>query len=97
MNSIISIISRLPENLLVVLIRAYRLLISPLKPRCCRFVPSCSEYALEAVRMHGALRGVVLAAWRIMRCHPFWHGDIYDPVPSSFAGSSRKSDSGTGH
>ncbi|MBR6372500.1 MAG: membrane protein insertion efficiency factor YidD, partial [Victivallales bacterium] len=47
----------------------------------------CSEYAIEAVRMHGVLRGLVLAIWRIMRCHPFWHGDMYDPVPRNFAGS----------
>ena len=88
MDKAVSFICRLPENALVALIGIYRRFISPLKPRCCRFVPSCSEYALEAVRMHGAWRGVVLAVWRLMRCHPFWHGDMYDPVPRTFAGSS---------
>ena len=77
----------LPARFLMLLIRFYRKCISPLKPQCCRFVPSCSEYALQAVRMHGAVRGMLLATWRIMRCHPLWHGDMYDPVPRSFAGS----------
>ena len=87
MNKAISFICRIPENALVALIGIYRRFISPMKPRCCRFVPSCSEYAMDAVRMHGVWRGAVLAIWRIMRCHPFWHGDMYDPVPRNFAGS----------
>lgn len=61
-------------------IRFYRLAISPLKPPCCRFVPSCSEYALEAVGRFGVVRGGLLAAWRILRCHPFARGG-FDPVP----------------
>lgn len=93
MKKAVSFICRIPENALVALIGFYRRFISPMKPRCCRFVPSCSEYAIEAVRMHGVLRGVVLAIWRIMRCHPFWHGDMYDPVPRTFAGSRADSES----
>ena len=58
----------------------YRWLISPILPRCCRFMPSCSEYAEEALRKHGALRGLRLAARRILRCHPFGGSGI-DPVP----------------
>ena len=61
-------------------IRAYQLLVSPLLPPSCRFLPSCSEYAAEAVQRHGALRGVGLALWRLARCHP-WGGSGYDPVP----------------
>ena len=64
---------------LLLLIRFYRLAISPLLGRACRFHPSCSEYALEAVTRHG-LHGVWLSARRIGRCHP-WHPGGYDPVP----------------
>jgi putative membrane protein insertion efficiency factor len=62
------------------LIRIYQWVISPLFPRSCRFAPSCSEYAAEAMSRHGPLAGGVLAARRILRCHP-WGGDGYDPVP----------------
>ncbi len=61
-------------------IRFYRYVISPLLGPRCRFAPSCSEYAIEAIQKHGAARGVVLAARRIGRCHP-WGGSGYDPVP----------------
>lgn len=61
------------------LLRAYKWGISPLFPPACRYVPSCSEYALEAVERHGAWRGSLLAAMRISRCHPFARGG-YDPV-----------------
>ena len=63
------------------LIRFYRKYISPCKPPCCRFVPTCSEYAYEAITKYGALKGGVLALWRLLRCNPFYKGDIYDPVP----------------
>ncbi|MCC6671464.1 MAG: membrane protein insertion efficiency factor YidD [Planctomycetes bacterium] len=66
--------------LLLAPIAAYRRWISPLKPRCCRFEPSCSAYAQEAIAVHGAVRGLLLALRRILRCHPFG-GLGHDPVP----------------
>ncbi|GAB6934951.1 MAG: membrane protein insertion efficiency factor YidD [Bacillota bacterium] len=62
------------------LIRAYRRWISPLKPPVCRFYPSCSAYAYEAVAKYGVRRGLALAFRRVMKCHPF-HPGGYDPVP----------------
>jgi uncharacterized protein len=62
------------------LIRAYQILISPFLGQNCRFFPSCSHYALEAIEIHGSLRGTGLAITRICRCHPF-HPGGYDPVP----------------
>ncbi len=61
-------------------VRGYRLLISPWLGRNCRFAPTCSEYALEALERHGAARGGWLALRRICRCHP-WGGEGFDPVP----------------
>lgn len=69
------------RHFLRVLIRAYQLAISPLLGARCRFYPSCSQYALEAVSSHGSLRGGWLAIRRLARCHPF-HPGGYDPVPS---------------
>jgi uncharacterized protein len=66
--------------LLSATIRAYRRFISPLFPRTCRYEPTCSAYALEAIQVHGALRGSWLAVRRISRCHP-WGGGGLDPVP----------------
>ncbi|HEU5169589.1 MAG TPA: membrane protein insertion efficiency factor YidD [Gemmatimonadales bacterium] len=62
------------------LIRGYQRFVSPGLPPVCRFTPSCSQYALEAVTRHGALRGCWLAARRLVRCHPF-HPGGFDPVP----------------
>jgi hypothetical protein len=62
------------------LIRAYQLLISPLLRPSCRYLPSCSDYAAEAIGTHGALYGTWLTLRRLARCHP-WGGDGYDPVP----------------
>ncbi|MDQ7841154.1 MAG: membrane protein insertion efficiency factor YidD [bacterium] len=67
-------------RILLSLIAGYRRFLSPLLPRACRFHPSCSEYAAEAIERHGALRGLPLVARRITRCHPF-HPGGYDPVP----------------
>ena len=66
--------------IMTALLRGYQLTLSPLLGPCCRFQPSCSEFALEAVARHGALRGTWLAMHRIGRCHPFG-GVGYDPVP----------------
>jgi uncharacterized protein len=65
---------------LLFLIQLYRKLISPLKPPTCRFYPTCSAYALEAIRKYGALKGLCLAVRRILRCHPLNPGG-FDPVP----------------
>ncbi len=70
----------LPARAAMALIRGYRRWISPALPPACRFYPSCSAYALEAVARHGALRGSWLAVRRLVRCHPFNPGG-YDPVP----------------
>lgn len=67
-------------RLLVMLVRGYQLAISPILPPACRYTPSCSQYAIEALRRYGALKGSWLAARRICRCHPFRAGG-YDPVP----------------
>jgi len=61
-------------------IRLYKRFLSPLLPPSCRFTPSCSRYTVEAIQKHGALRGTLLGAWRILRCNPFGKGG-YDPVP----------------
>lgn len=61
-------------------IRFYQMYISPLKGPCCRFTPTCSQYAVEALRKHGPFKGGALAIWRILRCNP-WGGYGYDPVP----------------
>ena len=68
------------KRILSGLIRAYRYAISPLMAPSCRFHPSCSTYALEAVERHGACRGAWLALKRLLRCHP-WNRGGYDPVP----------------
>jgi putative membrane protein insertion efficiency factor len=61
-------------------LRGYKRWISPMLPNACRFVPTCSEYAMEAVDRHGVWRATGLAVWRVLRCHPFVHAG-YDPVP----------------
>ena len=64
----------------VLLVRFYQIAISPLKAPTCRFTPTCSSYALEALKRYGLFKGGMLAIRRIMRCHP-WGGSGYDPVP----------------
>jgi putative membrane protein insertion efficiency factor len=66
--------------LLIFLVRGYQVVISPLLPSTCRFYPSCSAYAVEALERHGAWKGTKLTVRRLARCHPF-HPGGYDPVP----------------
>ncbi|MBR4189003.1 MAG: membrane protein insertion efficiency factor YidD [Kiritimatiellae bacterium] len=70
----------LAARLVCWLVRGYQIAISPLFGRCCRFTPSCSNYMLEAVRVHGVIYGVYLGLRRLARCHP-WHPGGFDPVP----------------
>jgi hypothetical protein len=71
------------KRVLIALIKFYRKHISPLRQPCCRYIPTCSQYALEALEKYGAAKGSWLAFKRIMRCHPFHFGeyDPFDPVP----------------
>lgn len=77
------------KSILLFLIRFYRKQISPNKPPVCRFIPTCSEYALIAVERYGAIKGGWLAIKRIFRCQPFCKGG-YDPVPNKFTTYKRK-------
>ncbi|MFJ3957311.1 membrane protein insertion efficiency factor YidD [Arthrobacter sp. NPDC090010] len=70
----------LPRNALIVLLKLYRLAVSPLYGQVCRYFPSCSAYALESVTVHGAVKGSFLAARRLVHCHPWSEGGL-DPVP----------------
>ena len=79
-KKIVGAISRAAVAALSFPIHLYRKFISPIKPRCCRFTPSCSQYALEALKEWGVFRGSALAVWRILRCNP-WGGFGEDPVP----------------
>ena len=65
---------------LLAVVKLYQMCISPLKPPTCRFEPTCSQYAFEALRKHGPIKGLYLAVRRLLRCHP-WGGHGYDPVP----------------
>ncbi|MBQ6915667.1 MAG: membrane protein insertion efficiency factor YidD [Kiritimatiellae bacterium] len=70
----------LPARFLTLLVRAYQVVLSPVMGGACRFEPTCSNYMIEALRVHGAVKGTLLGLWRILRCHPFGaYG--YDPVP----------------
>ncbi|MCF4165848.1 membrane protein insertion efficiency factor YidD [Zavarzinia compransoris] len=73
-------LSRLLARILSLPVLVWRYLISPAMPPACRYMPSCSEYALEALRVHGPVRGSTLTVRRLCRCHP-WGGHGYDPVP----------------
>ncbi|MGL4369366.1 MAG: membrane protein insertion efficiency factor YidD [Spirochaetota bacterium] len=68
------------SDILVLILKCYKACISPCLPPACRFYPTCSQYAIEAVRKHGPLKGSFLAGKRLLRCHPFCEGG-YDPVP----------------
>lgn len=79
-NGILGIIRKGLVFLLVLPIKFYRHFISPMFPPVCRFTPTCSQYALEAIQKHGPFKGLYLAVRRILRCNP-WGGSGYDPVP----------------
>jgi putative membrane protein insertion efficiency factor len=85
---------QIAKILVLGLLRAYKWALSPMLPPACRYVPSCSEYALEAVKRYGALRGGALAVWRLVRCHPFAKGG-YDPVVGPAGHSSHSTADGS--
>ena len=80
MKQLLHILSRALVWLLVLPIRFYQVAVSPLTPPSCRFTPTCSQYAKEALLKHGPFKGLWLAIRRLLRCHP-WGGSGYDPVP----------------
>lgn len=71
------------KRVLLALIKFYRKFISPYKPPCCKYYPTCSTYAVKAVEKHGVIKGTVLSVWRLMRCNPWSLGGV-DPVPEKF-------------
>ena len=79
------------KRALILLVQAYRYAISPMLGRHCRFEPSCSAYAIEALETHGALKGAALSAARLCRCHPWCNGGI-DPVPPGTPKTSKSFD-----
>jgi putative membrane protein insertion efficiency factor len=83
-RGVVGWISHIPRFVLLTLINFYRACISPHFPACCRYIPTCSQYALTAVERFGALRGGWLTLKRILRCNPF-HAGGFDPVPDSFS------------
>lgn len=82
-KALFSIIGKVVSWILLIPIYFYRKCISPLTPPSCRFTPTCSAYAVEAIKKHGPFAGFYLACKRILRCHP-WGGCGYDPVPEKF-------------
>jgi putative membrane protein insertion efficiency factor len=75
------------QKLVVGILRGYKWVISPMFPPACRYTPTCSEYAMEAVAQLGVFRGLLMAVWRLLRCHPFSRGG-YDPVPAPKGGTT---------
>ena len=69
------------SRILQLFVRGYQIVLSPMFGDCCRFTPSCSNYMIEALQVHGAFKGTLLGLWRILRCHPFGASG-YDPVPA---------------
>ncbi len=80
MTSLNKFIKKLVINILIIPIKIYKYFISPILPMACRYTPTCSEYAIEAIIKHGPIKGIYLAAKRILSCNP-WGGSGYDPVP----------------
>jgi len=72
------------RKLLIAPIRLYQRFVSPLLPQRCKYFPTCSQYAVEAIRVHGPLRGLLMSGWRLLRCNPFSNGGL-DPVPPRHA------------
>lgn len=81
MTRILSAVWLLPRNACVLVLRGYRAVISPLYGDVCRYYPSCSSYALQAIQQHGVVKGVALGSWRLVRCHPWARGGV-DDVPA---------------
>lgn len=80
---IVTIIKYIPKSIGIFFIKFYQCAISPHFPACCRYIPTCSQYSLEAIQKFGLIKGVWLSIKRILRCHPF-HDGGYDPVPETF-------------
>jgi len=84
MSRTVSFVMMLPRNFCVIVLRAYRAIISPLYGDVCRYYPSCSSYALQAIQHHGVIRGVWFGSVRLVRCHPWAAGGVDDiPQPST--------------
>lgn len=79
------------KKIVILLIRGYQKGISPLFPASCRYHPTCSQYSIDAVRKHGAIKGSIMGIFRILRCNPFVRGG-YDPVPAHFSIRRNKKD-----
>ena len=79
------------KRFLLAIIKGYQTYLSPMLRPCCRFTPTCSQYAREAIEKHGPVKGVLLAFWRILRCNPFCRGG-YDPVPAVFLPGKTKTE-----
>ena len=77
------------KKVLIFIVKAYKKIISPIKPPCCRFYPTCSQYAIEALEVHGAIKGTALAVKRLFRCNPFCKGG-QDPVPPKISLKNKK-------
>jgi uncharacterized protein len=95
----LSFVLHLPRAALIGLVRAYRLLLSPSVGQSCRFAPTCSVYAIQALEKHGAVVGIGLAGWRILRCNPWCHGgcdEVPDNMPWDRAKASPPSPCATG-
>ena len=84
------------RNVVLWILAAYKRVLSPRLPLACRYTPTCSEYAAEAVAMHGAARGIILALWRLLRCQPFG-GRGLDQVPRHFCGSHPRTNVNASH